>query len=262
MNQEAARNFIVQWVRAGNPKANESTHGYDVYIPLVIDSWIQEHHGLLEGHPRSEAEMEVSGAFLDGAWELCLRGVLRPGVNVRRGHAIPGGSGGQGFAITEYGHEFFSEEAEEFYVPTQPDAFGKLLDPLKGRFGSGFHERAQQAVICLYAHADLACCAMCGAAAESILLAVAIAKTGDEAKILQTYQSKDGLRDIENIVLGQADDRIKREFMELTALIGYWRNEAADDLVTDISSSQARTSIATLLRHAMFVDSNWDDLTA
>lgn len=52
---------------------------------------------------------------------------------------------------------------------------------------------------------------MCGTAAESILLGTAIAKTKDETKILRSYHSAYGRRNIENILIGQANQQLKDE---------------------------------------------------
>jgi hypothetical protein len=58
-----------------------------------------------------------------------------------------------------------------------------VLQPFIGRFGDGFAQRAAEASRCHRTTNYLACCVMAGAAAESILLAVAIAKmAGDEGK--------------------------------------------------------------------------------
>src|SRR5260370_27436419 len=46
----------------------------------------------------------------------------------------------------------------------------------------------------------LACCAMCGAAAESVLLAIAICKTEDEAKVLDAYGQRDGRRKVMRMI--------------------------------------------------------------
>jgi hypothetical protein len=69
---------------------------------------------------------------------------------------------------------------------------GKLFEALSSNFGQSFLQRANEAVQCHRFSAYLACCAMCGAAAEAILLAVAIKKTGDEAATLKTYGGQGG----------------------------------------------------------------------
>lgn len=128
------------------------------------------------------------------------------------------------------------------------------------RFGPGFHERAQEAVRCYGAHAYLGCCILCGAAAESILLAAAIQKQGDEATVLKQYRTARGRSQVENLLFGQAAQDIKRELSRLNDLMKYWRDEAAHGMPSHISENEAFTSLALLLRVAMFLDNNWETL--
>lgn len=102
---------------------------------------------------------------------------------------------------------------------------------------------------------------MCGAAAESILLATAIAKTGDEQKVLAAYSTAKGRASVENMVIGQATDNLKREFQGLTSLLKYWRDAAAHGQASTISDNEAYTSLALLLRYGTFVSEKWQELT-
>ena len=136
-----------------------------------------------------------------------------------------------------------------------------MLLPFKDRFGPGFYTRAQEAIRCYGAHAYLASCAMCGAAAESILLATAIEKEGAENRVLSTYRTANGRTRVENIVIGQAREQLKREFLGLTGLLKYWRDEASHGLATSISDNEAYTSLAMLLRYAIVVNDCWGELT-
>jgi len=156
---------------------------------------------------------------------------------------------------------WITEGDEELFVPTEPERFAEMLAPFKVRFGPGFHERAQQAIRCYGARAYLACCAMCGVAAESILLATAIAKSGDEKEVLRTYAAAKGRTRVEDQVIGQASDHLKREFRGLTELVKYWRDEAAHGRASAISDNVAYTSLAVLLRYAMFIHQNWGEFT-
>jgi hypothetical protein len=87
-----------------------------------------------------------------------------------------------------FGAQGAAESRRDDFVSTEPQRFAQMLAPYIKRFGPGFHERAQEAVRCYGAHAYLAWCAMCGASAESILLAAAIAKRGEQ-QVLKTYAS-------------------------------------------------------------------------
>ena len=166
-----------------------------------------------------------------------------------------------GFSVTPFGRKWLAEETQNIWVSTEPDRFAEMIAPLRDRFGQGFHSRSQEAVRCYGAHAYLACCTMCGAAAESILLATAIAKTGDEQKVLAAYSTAKGRASVENMVIGQATDNLKREFQGLTSLLKYWRDAAAHGQASTISDNEAYTSLALLLRYGTFVSEKWQELT-
>jgi len=132
--------------------------------------------------------------------------------------------------------------------------------PYRKRFGPSFQERAQEAIRCYGAHAYLACCTMCGAAAEAILLATAIAKA-DEPTVLRQYNASGGRRRIENIILGKARQDLREECVGYLTLLKYWRDQAAHGRASGIKDNEAYTSLALLLRFAIFVNDNWAELT-
>jgi hypothetical protein len=136
-----------------------------------------------------------------------------------------------------------------------------MLGKLSPRFGAGFLQRATEAVTCHRFGAYLGCCAMCGAAAESILLAVAIAKRGDEGATLTTYRSASGRRRVVESVVGDARQAISEPFRSATGLLSFWRDDAAHGLASSISEIEAHEALARLLRFAQFATDNWDDLT-
>lgn len=254
-----AEKLIIQWVRDGS-SSSFSNYGYDIYIPNVIRTYLMS-LGLdleREGHQRGQ---ELSSDFYAAAWELCRRGIIRPGVHVMGAQATSEGSGGAGYSITPFGRQWIEESDKDAFVPTEPGRFSEMLKPFQARFGPGFYERSQQAIRCYGAHAYLACCVMCGASAESILLAAAVAKEGNETKVLKEYSSAQGRGRIENRVIGQANDYLKREFRGYTSLLKYWRDEAAHGKSSNINDNEAYTSLALLLRFAMFMAENWDELT-
>lgn len=102
---------------------------------------------------------------------------------------------------------------------------------------------------------------MCGAAAESILLRLAVQKTGDEQGILKLYSSAMGRSRIESKIVGQLVEPIRREFQGYTALLKYWRDEAAHGKASSINDNEAYTSLALLLRLAKFANDRWAELT-
>ncbi len=264
-NQEDAFNFIIRYLRkeSGDTRYDYGgTYGYDLYLPNVMRQYVILVGGINEH--QAEGSMEsVSRFFFDAAWEMCRRGILRLSPSTNRSvsptHDIPTG---QGYSITPAGRTWLEKRATYDYVPIEPGRFGQLLETFTIRFGNGFRERAQEAIRCYGSNAYVACCAMCGAAAESILLAVAIAKTNDESHILKMYSAAGGRTKIENLIIGRHTSNIQDEFRSQAGLLKYWRDNAAHGKRTNIADNEAYTSLALLLRFAQFANDHWSILTA
>jgi hypothetical protein len=105
--------------------------------------------------------------------------------------------------------------------------FAELLARHADRFGNAYHARSQEAVRCYQANAYLACCAMCGAAAESILLRIAIAQTGDESRVLKEYRSAGGRGRLERLIGGRLSQPMKESLAHYMDLLKYWRDDSA-----------------------------------
>jgi hypothetical protein len=225
-NDHDALLFIVDLLRNASPSLY-SSYGYDIYIPHVIREYLRA-SGITDELQLANTRLQgrLSVPFYSAAWELCRRGIIRPGVHTLWEQATLDGSAGNGYAVTPFGRQWLKEANHDTFVPTEPERFAGMLKPFRERFGGGFHLRAQEAVRCYSAHAYLACCAMCGAGAESILLACAVAKVGDESEVLKLYAGSQGRGRVEKRLLGQADDSIRQQFLGLTVLIKYWRDEA------------------------------------
>ena len=185
-NQEDTIKYIIKCLNAETRSLHVSDYGYDLYLPRVMRGWCEEHLQISKSEAESKLK-NLSPVFYDAAWELCRRGILRPGVNKHGRQSTADGSAGNGYSVTPFGTKWLHESDRDTFIPTEPGRFSEMLSPFSRIFGPGFHERANQAIRCYGAHAYLACCVMCGAAAESILLNLAIKKDGDEEKILKAY---------------------------------------------------------------------------
>ena len=263
LNQEDAIKYIIQYL---NFKGDQgfTTYGYDLYLPNVMRRWCQERYDALGAKSREEAEKflpDISPYFYEASWELCRTGVLRPGIQNWGKQSTEDGSAGNGYSITPFGRQWLIETDRDNFVPTEPGRFSEMLSPYSAIFGPGFHERAQQAIRCYGSHTYLACCVMCGASAESILLHLAIAKDGDEEKIIKQYRASNGRYKLESMIIGQAKGGIKNDFEICFSLLKYWRDEAAHGKKSDISENEAYTSLALLLRCAQFAKNNYEILT-
>jgi len=213
----------------------------------------------IQEHDTGKWYTKIAPAFYAGAWELCRRGVLRPGVNnyqVGREEQYV-----NGYTVTPAGKRWLTVAGQYDYVPIEPGRFSKILDSFSPRFGPGFQERSQEAIRCYGTNAYLGCCAMCGAAAESILLSLAIARDGDKDNIEKMYLASGGRGRIEKLILGTQAENIKSECRGYLSLLKYWRDLSAHGRASGITDSEACTSLAFLLRFAQFASERWGELT-
>jgi hypothetical protein len=171
----------------GAASARMSTYGHDIWIAQVAQSYWQQ-HGL--GYQDLSAEHFV--AFYDAAWELGRIGVLRPGQFAPMGQGQIGGGvfSGDGYSITELGVAWLANPDRS--TVGDPSRMAELFAAFTAKYGPGFYQRAVEAIRC-HRHSNyLAACVMAGAAAESILLAIAVAKTKDEPRVLKEYNGTGG----------------------------------------------------------------------
>jgi len=257
MKLEDASKILIKFLRYPD-HGSFGKYGYDVYLPHLLITYFRK-KGLSASEPEKKLQ-EVSPIFYAAGWELCRRGILRPGINKYGAQATDSGNAGDGYSITPFGQKWLQEAGHDDFIPTEPERFAEMLAPYAGKFGSAFHERAQEAIRCYGAHAYLACCAMCGAATESIILTIAIEKENDEKEVLKKYLSANGRRHIENILIGKASKPLQDDYRTYSTLLKYWRDEAAHGKASNIKDNEAYTSLALLLRLAMFINDNWKEL--
>lgn len=259
MNEEDANNLLLSWLRSLD-HGQYGSYGYDVYLPNLIRGYFERE---LRGNQQAvELKVrELMPAMFSAGWELCRRGILRPGVNRHNAQATDDGSAGAGYSVTPFGRRWLEEAQFDDFVPSEPGRFAAMLNAYKDRFGAGFHQRSQEAIRCYGAHAFLSCAVMCGAAAESVILAAASAKCGEE-KVLAEYRSASGRKKVENLLVGGARAPIPDEYRGYTTLLKYWRDESAHGRRSDIQDNEAYTSLAMLLRLCKFVADHWGELTS
>ena len=164
--------FIVEYVKSG--QKDDAYFGYEIYLSRIVEAYLKGTGNwppalqYAQDHPQNR---ELSTAFFEAAWELCRRGVLRPSV---RFLGKQGRADGSGYSITAQGRLWIEKQTAEILIGG-PDRISQLFEKFTQKFGSAFLQRASEAAHCHAFGVYLACCAMCGAGAESILLAAAIA---------------------------------------------------------------------------------------
>lgn len=258
INLHTAFQYLVEKM-GESPRIFEG-YGYDLYLPKSMRKFAGEVEKLQHNESERRA-MELSPYFYEAAFELVKKGVIRYGITKHNEQHTQDGSAGNGYSLTTFGESWLTDNQHRHFVPTEPEKFADLLASFNQKFGEGFHQRAQEALKCYRFGAYLACCAMCGAATESILLALAIKKTSDEEEVLKKYKASSGRKKIFDDLIGQKDKRVQSEFSSCANLLNYWRDESAHGTTSTIEENEAFTSLALLLRFAQFSSENWQDLT-
>jgi hypothetical protein len=238
--------------------ARNGTYGCDLWIPQTVQSYWQTR---IAGFSYGDLEDKHFGPFYDAAWELCRIGVLRPGQFAPRGQAIGGGLySGDGFSVTQFGRAWLKEASQRPIV--DPSRLAQVFQTFAARFGGGYSQRATEAVATYRTANYLAACVMSGAAAESILLALAITKVGHEAKVLADYNTSGGRGRITKRVTDGLAKPLVARFEATMQVLHYWRDDAGHGTMTTIGEIDAHASLTQLLRLAHFASDHWDQLTA
>jgi hypothetical protein len=206
----------------------------------------------------SDLEQERFIPFYDAAWELCRIGVLRPGVFAPRGMTHPR-MFGDNYVITTFGRAWLQSASERPVIDSS--RLAQLLDTFSARFGEGYAQRASEAVSTYRTANWLAASVMAGAAAESILIALAIAKSGDEKRVLKLYNGPSGRSATTKLVLAGVRPSLQQHLENALLVLQYWRDSASHGVAASITEIEAHASLMQILRLAQFTDKNWDALT-
>ena len=264
MRAEDAQDVIVdQLSRLGvgrDFRGNRTgSHNADVWIPdLAWRYWqpLLPPSGLMDVSHLAHDQLTP---FYDAAWDLCRIGVLRPGVFAPVGQETAAAIGDQ-FVITEFGHKWLKAAPQRPVLA--PTRLGEMLQALGDRFGAGYAQRITEAVKTYRAQNYLSTCTMTGAAAESVLLATAIAKTRDEARVLRTYNGRSGRLEVTRLVTANLAASVGDQFKAALNVLQYWRDDAGHGTATTISEIEAHAALTQLLRLAQFASDPWNVLTA
>ncbi len=237
------------------PQRNCDLHADDMARGWLLKAnpTVFEHHPEFAG-PKQQLLVNI----IEAGWELVRRGVLRPGALTFSG--LNASDAGE-FSLTARGREWLATADDSHYIILQSSALRAVFEGFSSRFNDGFAQRSSEAVRCREADAYLACCVMCGAAAESVLLSLAIAKAGDPGKVMSEYSSSRGRSRVISRLVGQAPKPIPDDFQKRMTLISYWRDDAAHGLGSPITAPQADFTLRELLLLAQFATQHWDRLT-
>jgi hypothetical protein len=193
--------------------------------------------------------------FVSATWSLVRQGILSPTL-ARTGSSKLKLHDSQ-FAFTAFGIRWLEAEGSEEVLPSEHGRFAAHLDLHRARFGDVFFQRAHEALGCYHAALFLACCVMAGAAAEAIVIRLAIAKTGDEDRIRKLYWKRTGREELRRILEEQTSSDVRTSLTLYFDLLKHWRDPAAHASSRSYGEESAFLALITLLRFAQFGERSW-----
>ena len=259
LHAERAMADLVAWLK--NTVLNNSPsvlRDHEPYVFNILQDYIRPrlHREPVRMGDRDASEMKIP--LMNAIWSLCSRGILRPGtveygrMDFNRDNTF--------FALTNYGERWLRETDLDNAIPLELSRCSTILASYRSLFGRAFDVRAQEAVRCYEAHVYFACCAMCGAASESILLALAGARIGAD-KASHEYSQRHGRDKLSKALAGRMRPEQQLTFDSYLEQVSYWRDESAHGAAETVGEELAFTSLILLLRFARFADTKWQDLT-
>lgn len=123
-----------------DPERCGSQYGYDVWLPNIWEDYVRDRDGLprSEYHAAAKFGDQLSPPFFAAAWELCRRGILRPGVTKVNTQVTDTGQGGSGYSLTPMGRDFLESAPEIQFVPTEPNNIAIMFGGFHEAFGDGY----------------------------------------------------------------------------------------------------------------------------
>lgn len=226
-----------------------------------IREWFFQSEEIQEQNDRINASPLVEPKILSALWRLCLRGVLRPSTQrIYSGYSGNSHFPGSGYSFTESGRAWLEKSENEFAL-LSPQALSKLLDTYEPIFGKGFTERAHNAFLSFDCGAYLACCAMSGAACESIYLSLAVAKAQNPTEVYEKYRGRNGRVELQKIIEHNQSGSVIAAIQSGFNILKYWRDNTAHGDETKVGWIQARSALNALTEQAQIAEKYWTTIT-
>lgn len=265
---EEALTLMVEWLLARMAEAGRLPAGLRVSPRAVVQQHLSDAHRVeidrfMKERERPQVEFDFEAnteVFFDVAWELVRRGILIPSGRYRKDGKFSAQP--DEFKVTSHGEAWLAGYPGHVVYPFQHDRFSAHLADHTRRFGESYELRTQEALACYRAQLYLACCAMCGAAAESILLTLASERLGSRDAALREYQKASGAAKILNALTVGQNGYVKDQLEAVFSLLKHWRDVSAHATDTTVGEETAFLALLLLLRFAQFADGRWDEITA
>lgn len=86
IRQEDSVNILVGWLRQPD-HGDYSSYGYDSFLPNLLRIYLEQKFARDQQVLDRELREQMP-AFFAAGWDLCRRGILRPGINRSRAQAM------------------------------------------------------------------------------------------------------------------------------------------------------------------------------
>ena len=265
LHAEDAFEFTVEFLsgldeRKDHRGFRSGEHDCDLWIPSLAWRYWSTRIDNREHRYNSSSDLEQPRLvpFYDAAWELCRIGVLRPGEFAAIGMTMHGASAR--YTITSFGRQWLQEASQRPFI--DPSRLADVFQTFVPQFGLGYAQRSAEAVRCYRTSNYLSTCVMAGAAAESLLLAVAISKARDEHRVMAEYRTASGRGRVAKRITDAVPHGIGSQFQAGLQVLHYWRDDAGHGTATPIAEMEAHSSLTQLLRLSQLTSSHWAALTA
>src|SRR4051794_20244052 len=115
MNIDDAVTILVRFMRS-RPAGSMHAYGYEIYVPEMIRDLVREQskaQGMDLDAEVNRQKGTLAPSFAAAAWELCRRGILRPGVFGLGSQSTDQGSAGFGYTVTPFGRQWLAESDKD-----------------------------------------------------------------------------------------------------------------------------------------------------
>jgi hypothetical protein len=107
--------FIAENMSATDQHILAHSHDFDLYLPWLLE--ILEYQKVAQGE--AKPIIDIQRYYMEAAWNLVMKGYLRPGPRTINGDPLKDGYG-KGYSLTELGYCRLEEEARSFVASGNP----------------------------------------------------------------------------------------------------------------------------------------------
>lgn len=256
IHTEECYSFFVGWLQQRLTRGHWDAGDYDFQVSQVFHDFLSARNLIPNGMWQTDfIHGWLSNKFQDVAWSLAVQGAIRPTRRtllrtIVKDHVV------DGYSLTTDGQTWLTSESTDIFA-RGPQHLVKLLCEFESNFGSDYATRAREAANSLNARCYLACCAMCGAAAESILLCLSTEMLGSRAEAERIYYGKSGRDRLYKALTDQKAQGLQNTISSAFNILKHWRDESSHGASSSCGRDHAMEAIRILHSLAQTAKKDW-----